>query len=268
LDAAGNRTAKTDDLAGVTSNYTTTTNCLYDGGNMVETVDEYGNIIARLAQGQGFDDLLAESTAGATSFYEQDGLGSVTSLTNSSGALAQTYTFDSFGNTTNSSGSISNPFRYTGRDFDSETGLYYYRARYYDPATGRFLSEDPFRFRGGSNFYRYALGSPIDYIDPLGLKPGTKWYQWSGWNWVPGVGLVRCSIWSHYCIKEMTERRKELDPFEYQFSNEDLSNFEGDEGKRLLRLCTQGDENCKLLNDECGGPILGLIFKTGAFPTR
>jgi uncharacterized protein RhaS with RHS repeats len=85
------------------------------------------------SQGQNIDEPLAESTAGAMGFYEQDGLGSVTSLTNSSGALAQTYTFDSFGNTTNSSGSVSNPFRYTGRDFDSETGLYYYRARYYDP---------------------------------------------------------------------------------------------------------------------------------------
>lgn len=50
-----------------------------------------------------------------------------TSLTNSAGAVAQSYTYDSFGNTTNSSGSVANPFRYTGRDFDSETGLYYYR---------------------------------------------------------------------------------------------------------------------------------------------
>ena len=57
-------------------------------------------------------------------FYEQDGLGSITSLTGSSGSLAQTYTYDSFGNQTASSGSLTNFFRYTGREFDTETGLY------------------------------------------------------------------------------------------------------------------------------------------------
>jgi RHS repeat-associated protein len=51
------------------------------------------------------------------------------------------YEYDSFGNLTISTGTVENPFRYTGRELDSETGLYYYRARYYDPTTGRFLSE-------------------------------------------------------------------------------------------------------------------------------
>ena len=72
-----------------------------------------------------------------TSCYQEDGLGSVTSLSNGSGALAQTYTFDSFGKQTASTGSFVNPFQYTGRESDSETGLYYYRARYHDPASGR-----------------------------------------------------------------------------------------------------------------------------------
>jgi len=66
------------------------------------------------------------------------GVGSVTSLSNAAGALAQTYAFDSFGNTKNSSGSLTNPFQYTAREFDTETSLYYYRARYFDPASGRF----------------------------------------------------------------------------------------------------------------------------------
>jgi RHS repeat-associated protein len=76
----------------------------------------------------------------------------VTSLTNAAGAAAETYTYDSFGKLTASSGSVANPFRYTGREFDSTTGLYYYLARYYDPSTGRFLSEDPLQFDTGINF--------------------------------------------------------------------------------------------------------------------
>jgi len=108
-----------------------------------------------------------------TSYFEADGLGSVTSLSSTAGALANTYTYDSFGNTTNSTGSITNPFRYTGREFDSETGLYYYRARYYDPTSGRFLSEDPIHFIGGVNFYRYVRNKPPNFRDALGLCPDT-----------------------------------------------------------------------------------------------
>jgi len=66
-----------------------------------------------------------------------------TSLSNGTGSLAQTYTFDSFGNQTASSGSLTSPFQYTARESDPETGLYYYRARYYDPVVGKFLTEDP-----------------------------------------------------------------------------------------------------------------------------
>lgn len=69
--------------------------------------------------------------------------------------------------TTTSTGSLTNPFR-TARDFDSETGLSYYRARHYDPATGRFLSEDPSAFIGGVNFYRYVRNDPLRLIDPTG----------------------------------------------------------------------------------------------------
>jgi len=60
-------------------------------------------------------------------------------MSDASGALAQTYTYDSFGNLTASSGAVTNNLRYTGREFDSETGLYFYRARYYVPNPGRFL---------------------------------------------------------------------------------------------------------------------------------
>src|SRR4029077_21064565 len=87
----------------------------------------------------------------------------------SAGGLANTYSYDSFGKLTASSGTLTNPFQYTGREFDSETEIYYYRARYYGPSTGRFISEDPIGFQGGGNFYRYVRNIPTTLIDPLGL---------------------------------------------------------------------------------------------------
>ena len=73
-------------------------------------------------------------------------------MSSSAAALANTYAYDSFGNTTASTGTLGNYFQYTGREFDTETNIYYYRARYFDPSVGRFLSEDPIRFLGGINF--------------------------------------------------------------------------------------------------------------------
>lgn len=148
-----------------------TTNYVYDGVNLLEEVDSSGNVLARYTQGLGTDEPAAMVRAGTTNFYEADGLGSVTSLSNSSGAITATYTYDSFGNLTGSSGSITNPLRYTAREFDTETGLSYYRARYYEPTTGRLLNEDPIRFTGGINFYAYVHNSPLDLNDPSGLCP-------------------------------------------------------------------------------------------------
>jgi len=139
-----------------------TTNYLYDGNASVEEVDGAGSVVTRYADGEVLDETLAELRSGATSYYQQDALGSVTSLSTPSAGLSNTYTFDSFGKLTTSTGNISNPFQYTGRESDPETGVYYYRARYYDPASGRFLSADPIRFHAGPNFYSYVQNAPIE----------------------------------------------------------------------------------------------------------
>ena len=125
-----------------------TTIYAYDGDNVVETTNQSGGILSRFAQRQNIDEPLAEYTSSGIDYYEADGLGSITSLTNGVGTVAQTYTYDSFGNVTHSTGSLPNPFQYTARDFDSETGLYYYRARYYDAQLGRFITGDPLGFVG------------------------------------------------------------------------------------------------------------------------
>ncbi len=141
----------------------------YDGDNLIEETNSSGTVVARYSQGLNIDEPLAMLRSATTSFYQADGLGTITSLSSGAGALAQTYTFDSFGNQIASSGSLTNPFQYTARESDPETGLYYYRARYYDTTTGRFASEDPIEFYGGTNLYLYADDDPIVLDDPFGL---------------------------------------------------------------------------------------------------
>ena len=152
-----------------------TTNYLYDGHNDIEELDSSGNVLARYTQGPRIDQPLAELRSGTTSFYQQDALRSVTSLSNAAGALANTYTFDSFGKLTASTGALTNLFQYTARESDPETGLYYYRERYYDLSAGRFVSEDPVRFGSGDvDFYAYVRNHPQNVGDPFGLCPPDK----------------------------------------------------------------------------------------------
>jgi YD repeat-containing protein len=91
---------------------TTTTNYVYDGDNLLEVLDNSGNLLSRYAQSSDIDEPLAELIAGTTNYYEADSLGSNSSLSNSSGVLANTYTYDSYGRVTASTGTIFNPFQY------------------------------------------------------------------------------------------------------------------------------------------------------------
>ncbi|MBV9100301.1 MAG: VCBS repeat-containing protein [Candidatus Dormibacteraeota bacterium] len=114
--------------------------------------------------------LALEQIAGSsTSWYEHDQIGSMRIVLNSSGAVSGSYTFDPYGNILSSTGSLSNqPFLFTGEYRDTETGLYYLQARYYEPATGQFLSRDPLVAQTRSP-YGYAVGNPLSTIDPAGL---------------------------------------------------------------------------------------------------
>lgn len=180
---------------------------VYDGYNVIEEVSADGSLMARYTQSLGIDEPLAMLRGNTMSYYQADGLGSVTSLSDSKGNLVSTYEYDSFGNLLASTGSISNPFRYTGREFDAETDLYFYRARYYDPSIGRFISEDPIRFDAGTNFYTYCLNDPIMFIDPWGLCPEDRSYpEWllrdigpsdNWWSpWVTGQRPVGAIMWT------------------------------------------------------------------------
>jgi len=161
-DPFGRRSQKSSPLG--------TTNYLYDGDNLVEELDGNANAVAKYTQGLGIDEPFSMLRSGAASYYTADALGSITTLTSSGGSVANTYIYDSFGRLTASTGTLTNPFQYTGRDYDPESGERYYRARYFDPNVGRFVSEDPIRFYGGTNFYRYVRNNPVRYIDRFGLE--------------------------------------------------------------------------------------------------
>jgi len=132
-----------------------------------------------------------KSGAGYTPYYyHADGLGSITGLSDATGTMVQTYGYDAFGQVT-ATGGISQPFMFTGREYDAETSMYFYRARYYDPVVGRFVTKDPIGFGGGVNLYNYAGNNPQNFIDPFGLiTPGSKEHRPPGWNdnwkWQPG----------------------------------------------------------------------------------
>lgn len=97
-----------------------------------------------------------------------DGLGSAAALADTTGAVPTQYTFEPFGNTSQSGTSTTNSFAYIGREADG-TGLLFYRARYYNPAFARFVSEDPAGLAFGSNLYQYTYESPTNFLDPSGL---------------------------------------------------------------------------------------------------
>ena len=152
-DALGRRVSAT--VSGTTTPY------LYDGLNaaMVST--------SQIIAGSGLDEIYSQiSTSGTTSFLP-DGVNSTAALTNSSAAITKSYLYSPYGDSAGS-GTASTAYQYSGRENDGTTGRYYYRARYYAPQLGRFISEDPLGIGGGTNVYAYAGGNPLQFNDPRG----------------------------------------------------------------------------------------------------
>ena len=113
-----------------------------------------------------------KNDAGETYHYLHNAHGDITKLVDTAGKVQNSYSYDAFGNTTSYSEKVGNKFRYAGEQYDSITGEYYLRARYYDPAMGRFMNEDTYKGQienpQSMNLYAYCLNNPVIYIDPSG----------------------------------------------------------------------------------------------------
>lgn len=183
-DARGRRVAKIN--GGVTEHF------VYDTQyRVIEERDNAEAVVATYTYGQGMDEPLTMERGGQTYYYHRDALGSVTELSNSTGAIIERYEYDVYGevtiydasDTVLTSSAIGNPYMFTGRRYDAESGNYYYRARYFSYELGRFLSQDPLGFDAGDyNLYRYVFNNPTNATDPTGefaflpwlLKAGTE----------------------------------------------------------------------------------------------
>lgn len=127
---------------------TTVTRFIYDGQDVIRDTDGNGVTTANYLNGPGIDNKLRQSVGVAALYFVQDHLGSTRALTDGNGNVVEQQQYDSFGN---SPGSNLTRYGYTGRERDPDTGLSYYRARWYEPQTGRFISEDPMGLAAGPN---------------------------------------------------------------------------------------------------------------------
>ncbi|MFQ5993428.1 MAG: RHS repeat domain-containing protein, partial [Nitrospiraceae bacterium] len=143
------------------------TRYIYDNEDILLELDSNNQVIARYTHGFGVDESLIMLRGGQSFFYHTDGLGSIWDLTDNAGTPVLSYTYDSFGQLVAQTGTLSNPYTYSGREFDPETGLYYYRARHYMPSTARFIQTD---LLFGLNRYSYVGNNPINFTDPTGLQ--------------------------------------------------------------------------------------------------
>ena len=145
---------------------------LYDGLNLIAELGDDLRTKTSFVHGFGIDRPLAMLQEKQSFYFFSDRLGSITHLTDNNGKVASAYVYDAFGQIKAKQGTVASPFAFTGRELDP-TGLYYYRARYYDAGLGRFLSND--LIAGAleqpldQNPYLYVRNNPLSRVDPLGL---------------------------------------------------------------------------------------------------
>jgi RHS repeat-associated protein len=188
-DAFGKRVAVTRLRQGY-GGQAETTKYLYDGMLPIIEKDISDSTLATytrgLSYGGGIGGIISANRGGNNYYYHYNGIGSVTALTDSASAVVATYDYDAYGNTLASTGTVPNPYGFSTKEFSSATGLAYFGFRYYNPNTGRWLSQDPLGMVDGPNLYAYVKNNSVNWIDLYGLFHFGK-RPLTNWPWIYGM---------------------------------------------------------------------------------
>jgi RHS repeat-associated protein len=204
--------------------------------------------------GSGVDEHLSvswsDSSGSHSNYYVANALGSIRQVVDGNGQTVNQYRYTAFGKMKQVQEAIDNTYTYTGREWDADAGLYYYRARWYDPDVGRFMSEDPIGLKGGdANVFKYVGNNPINSIDPLGEAVYTCERPLAN---VPASSF----IWQYLhlghqflWVESMTPRGYGLAPAEgYGILSTTMKNVPG----RIEREPTRDQRSCELITvDPC-----------------
>jgi fibro-slime domain-containing protein/RHS repeat-associated protein len=150
----------------------TTTHFRLNGENAWSELDQQASTSGRYLLGFGLDEMVCRYTPSrGVDWYLSDNLGTCLQIADENGNVVEQSRLEAFGRTIDMPTVPHDRFLFTGREADAETGLYYYRARYYIPGDGRFACEDPVGFMSGDlNLYRYVRNRPVSLSDPTGLS--------------------------------------------------------------------------------------------------
>jgi RHS repeat-associated protein len=275
-DALGRRISKT------TSNFShLTSHFYYDGTRVIEEyrLDKRNReeLSAQYVYGNGIDEVLImtryKSGCGRDKdkayYYHENALGSIYAVTNDKGKVVERYEYTVYGEVTitgpagkgkRNHSTIGNRFMFTGREYDSETGLHYYRARYYSPEMGRFLQRDPIGYSDGMNLYEYVHSNPLKYYDPFGAatkQPMGKVGRWQrelqeewddpsrSWVWTL-MKIEGYSIWNVVSFGAFQRQDTLINAYESDQINESnyidatMMNFFGSSAAAIILIPTGG----------------------------
>jgi RHS repeat-associated protein len=184
------------------------TRYVHDGDHIIAEYDGNNNLLRKYIYGPCIDEpvcMIEVADSNAAYYYHYDALGSVVALSNSAGDTVQTYEYSVYGEVAVEDANHTNPYMFAGRRFDIEIGLYYNRARYYNPFTGRFLQADPIGYGDGMNMYAYCGNNPVGDIDPWGLTAAStiiEWHVANGGKWADysSISVHWAVLLAHYAL--------------------------------------------------------------------
>ena len=160
---------------------------IHFGKRVIEERNAFSQLQRQYVYGNGIDEVLQlRNAANQDYYYHANSLGSIAAITDSNGAVVERYQYNAYGETSIfaangldplTTSQIGNSYGFTGRRLDSETGFYYYRARYYAPQRGRFIQRDPLGYQDGMGVYAYVGNNPVNFIDPMGTEKNNEFWD-------------------------------------------------------------------------------------------